>query len=325
MPEYTPNLNLFKPGTGDNLVIEDTLRDNFVAIDDKLGSALKDVNGQVWTTLKARLDDAQTKYNTTKADVDTLKKRSVNVLLNDSYFRAIALRGVLNNAPENTLIGYRMAADMGFWGIFADAQRSSDGEWMMIQDPTVDRTTTGTGTVSLMTKTALQALDAGTKFNTRFAGVTIPTLREFLELCSTHNIVPFINVVGTYTDVQMKTLSDLLVEWRMEQDAVIVSSTLLNLQRVRLYNTVIALGYNVNAHSNQVLDDTAALGNAFAIYPSNESTAINSTNMATARSKGVPIVAMMEPSNGGNTRIRQMAKYGVNGYISDRFMTSRGL
>jgi glycerophosphoryl diester phosphodiesterase len=62
-----------------------------------------------------------------------------------------------------------------------DAKLSADGQVMVIHDPTVDRTTNGTGKVNLLTCGQLKELDAGSKFDKKFAGEKIPTLDEVFK------------------------------------------------------------------------------------------------------------------------------------------------
>ena len=90
-------------------------------------------------------------------------------------------RGALMCAPENTLAAFALclaaAAD-----IELDVYPTSDGELVVIHDPTVDRTTDGTGRVADLTLEQTRALDAGAWFHGDFAGERVPTLREVLRL-----------------------------------------------------------------------------------------------------------------------------------------------
>src|SRR2546425_1426579 len=78
------------------------------------------------------------------------------------------------HAPETTLAGIRKALDFGADGIEIDVQASSDGVPVLMHDLTVDRTTSGSGSVASMTLEQLRALDAG--------GEPVPTLDEVLAL-----------------------------------------------------------------------------------------------------------------------------------------------
>jgi glycerophosphoryl diester phosphodiesterase len=92
-----------------------------------------------------------------------------------------AHRGASAHAPENTLAAFRLAQESGSPAIELDSKLTVDGKVVVIHDPTVDRTTDGSGVVNRMSLSALRTLDAGNKFNTRFAGERIPTLEEVFE------------------------------------------------------------------------------------------------------------------------------------------------
>jgi glycerophosphoryl diester phosphodiesterase len=102
----------------------------------------------------------------------------------------IAHRGGAGLAPENTLAAFRQAVDD--WDadmIELDVHATADGECVVIHDPTVDRTTDGTGPVAAMTLAELKLLDAGYRFTPdggktfpfRGQGVRIPTIAEVLD------------------------------------------------------------------------------------------------------------------------------------------------
>lgn len=84
-------------------------------------------------------------------------------------------RGARGHAPENTLLAFQLAFDLGADGIECDAQLSADGQLVIIHDGTVNRTTNGRGAVSALTFDTLRTLDAG-------RGQRIPTLEETLAL-----------------------------------------------------------------------------------------------------------------------------------------------
>jgi len=84
-------------------------------------------------------------------------------------------RGARNEAPENTLKGFRHALDYGIEVIELDIHLSSDGHLMVIHDDTLERTTNGSGKINDFTCAQLQLLDAGD-------GEKIPTLPEALAL-----------------------------------------------------------------------------------------------------------------------------------------------
>ena len=99
-----------------------------------------------------------------------------------------AHRGFSDNYPESTLLAFQSALNVGADGIEADIQSTSDGEFIVIHDSTIDRTVAGglTGNVNSYTLAELQAMDFSypAKFGTTFLGRTdckILTLSELLD------------------------------------------------------------------------------------------------------------------------------------------------
>jgi glycerophosphoryl diester phosphodiesterase len=106
--------------------------------------------------------------------------------LEDDWPVNFAHRGASARAPENTLEAFRLAVEAGASGLELDVHVTRDGEVVVIHDPTVDRTTDGSGAVSAMTLEEMRRLDAGYDFSPdggrtfpyRGRGLTVPTLAE---------------------------------------------------------------------------------------------------------------------------------------------------
>lgn len=100
---------------------------------------------------------------------------------------AIAHRGSRLLWPENTTEAFSAAVDLGISHIETDLRMTSDGVLVCFHDPTVDRTTEGTGPVSGLTWDELAALDAGHRhgaereFPYRGAGVKVPRFEELIS------------------------------------------------------------------------------------------------------------------------------------------------
>ncbi|HWI57609.1 MAG TPA: glycerophosphodiester phosphodiesterase family protein, partial [Bacillota bacterium] len=98
---------------------------------------------------------------------------------------SIGHRGNALFAPENTVASFTAArgkADL----MELDAQLTSDGQFVVMHDSTVDRTTDGTGQIATQTLAGLKQWDAGSWFAPQFTGERIPTLAEAIQA-----IVPF--------------------------------------------------------------------------------------------------------------------------------------
>ena len=82
--------------------------------------------------------------------------------------------------PDNTMAGIRRAIADKVPVIEIDTRLSADGVLVLIHDPTVDRTTNGSGDVASLTASQLKAFDAGSWFAPEFAGERIPTVSEVM-------------------------------------------------------------------------------------------------------------------------------------------------
>ncbi|MDD3336031.1 MAG: glycerophosphodiester phosphodiesterase [Eubacteriales bacterium] len=107
-----------------------------------------------------------------------------------------AHRGFSGQYPENTMLAFQKAIELGAHGIETDVQLSKDGIPVLIHDETLNRTTNGSGYVRDFTLKELQQLDARWKFGNSVPLQTIPTLEEYLEYMSTKNFI---------TNIEMKT------------------------------------------------------------------------------------------------------------------------
>lgn len=102
---------------------------------------------------------------------------------------AIGHRGAAGVAPENTLPALEHAREVGADAVEFDLQVTRDDRLVLLHDPTVDRTTDGSGPVEALSLDEVRELDAGHAFTPdrglgfpfRDRGVRIPTLEEALE------------------------------------------------------------------------------------------------------------------------------------------------
>lgn len=94
----------------------------------------------------------------------------------------IGHRGCRARYPENTLVSFSGAMAAGADMIELDVTLSRDRKVVVIHDDTLNRTTNGFGPVRQSALHELKRLDAGSWFDLRFAGETLPTLEEVLML-----------------------------------------------------------------------------------------------------------------------------------------------
>lgn len=107
----------------------------------------------------------------------------------------IAHRGSRVLWPENTETSFQGAYELGYRHFETDLHLTADGVIVCFHDPTVDRTTDGTGMVEDHTLAELQKLDAGHRhggpdgFSYRAQGVTVPTLEWLLTAFADVSVV----------------------------------------------------------------------------------------------------------------------------------------
>lgn len=90
-------------------------------------------------------------------------------------------RGANHLAPENTVAAAILALKHGATWIELDVRSSKDGILYNLHDETLDRTTNGKGLIRETTSQDIDGLDAGSWFNSTYAGVKVPRIAEMLD------------------------------------------------------------------------------------------------------------------------------------------------
>ncbi len=145
---------------------------------------------------------------------------------------AAAHRGSRILWPENTMVAFQGAIDLGYRFIETDLHATADGTLVTLHDDTLDRTTNGTGSIWDWPLAALGDVDAGYRFESdgvhphRGRGVGVPAFEEvvltFPEACfildlkqddiegllaeflARHHLEERV-VVGSFSDARLRT------------------------------------------------------------------------------------------------------------------------
>ena len=113
----------------------------------------------------------------------------MNVLLDAAARPVIGHRGNRAHAPENTIESFAQAVALGADAIEFDVHLSADGIPVVHHDPTLARTTDGTGEIARMNFADIRRANAGAKFTKdggktfpyRGMGHRVPSLEEVVE------------------------------------------------------------------------------------------------------------------------------------------------
>lgn len=102
-------------------------------------------------------------------------------------FRIIAHRGASGYAPENTMVAFERAVQMGATEVETDVAFTRDGRLLLFHDFTLERTTNGTGLPEDYTLDELKQLDAGSwhdpklSWDRDYRGERLITLDDLLD------------------------------------------------------------------------------------------------------------------------------------------------
>lgn len=108
----------------------------------------------------------------------------------DHRWQVVAHQGGNHLRPDNTMLAFEHAVELGVDALEMDVHSTADGVLVVIHDETVDRTTNGSGAVKDMTFAELRELDAAYNWphheNSdehpyRGRGIRIPSLEEVLR------------------------------------------------------------------------------------------------------------------------------------------------
>lgn len=140
-------------------------------------------------------------------------------------FINFAHRGASGYCPENTMVAFHKAVELGANGVETDVQMTRDGHLVLIHDETLQRTTGTAGFVKDFTLHELQQLDAGGWYQEEFQGERIPTLEQLLQLAKAHGIylnLELKNGLVQYPQLEERT-AELVRQYGLA-DQVIISS-----------------------------------------------------------------------------------------------------
>ena len=149
----------------------------------------------------------------------------MSILLDAAARPVIGHRGNRAHAPENTIESFAQAVAAGADAIEFDVHVSADGIPVVHHDPTLDRTTDGSGEIARLTWTALRRVDAGAKFTKdgknfpyRGAGHRIPRFEEVVEAFPSTPLL--IEIKAPLASVEVRRI----IEERKAAERVLVDS-----------------------------------------------------------------------------------------------------
>ena len=139
--------------------------------------------------------------------------------------KIFAHRGFSGKYPENTMLAFEKAVEIGVDGIEMDVHLTKDNELVIIHDENIRRTCNGEGLVRDMTLEELRKYDASATYVGVYGVNPIPTLREYFELVKDTDIITNIELktgIFEYPTIEKRVI-DMIYEYGL-QDKIILSS-----------------------------------------------------------------------------------------------------
>lgn len=223
----------------------------------------------------------------------------------------VAHRGASGHAPENTLAAFRRAAELGAAFIETDLQISRDAHIVVIHDDRLDRTTTGRGPVREHTLAELRELDAGSWYDSQFAGERIPRLEEVLEFSRQSDIVFYLEIKpGAPWGVEQAVVGALRSAGETTR-AVVLSFDAATLATVRRLEPTLMTGYLYDRRQPDAVQRALELG-ARQLAPRGD--LVTPELVAEARRNSLQVVTwtINKPE-----QMRTLAAAGVDGIMTD--------
>ena len=217
----------------------------------------------------------------------------------------IGHRGAKGHEPENTLISFQKAIDLGADGIELDVHLSYDGAIMVIHDETIDTTTNGKGFVNTMSLQELKRFRIEKEQQ-------IPTLPEVFDLVKQQCFInvelkgkgtakPVIELINHYVSEKKWNYNQFLIssfDWKMLEDA-------------HFLNPKIRTG----VLTDQSIKDALAFAKkikAFSIHP--KYGLVSKENVVLMQENGFEVYPWMVNATAA---IQKIKSFDVNGIISD--------
>ncbi len=149
--------------------------------------------------------------------------------------KIFAHRGFSGKYPENTMLAFEKAVEIGVDGIELDVHLTKDNELVIIHDEDIRRTCDGEGLVKDMTLSELKKFDASATFRGVYGFCGIPTLREYFELVKDTNIITNIELktgVYEYRTIEQRVI-DMIREFGLEEKIILSSFNHFTIMRCK--------------------------------------------------------------------------------------------
>ncbi len=220
-----------------------------------------------------------------------------------------AHRGASMFYPENTMAAFQGALEQGADWIELDVQETRDGQLIVMHDASLKRTTGVDAKVWEMDYDEIRVLDAGSFFNSSFAGEPVPLLSDVIAFAAENGISLNIELKPTGHETNLVDgVLDLVEEQAFEDQCVITSQKYDILRQIKKRNENIQTVYVMGLAYGAINRLKAA--DAFSI----RSTSITQSLVTDLHNRGLEVYAWTVDSR---ANLNRMINLGVDNIITN--------
>lgn len=156
-----------------------------------------------------------------------------------------AHRGYSGKYPENTMLAFKKAVEVGADGIELDVQLTKDNQIVICHDERIDRTTDGKGRIKDLTLNELRQFDASYIYAGKYGINPIPMFEEYLEFVKDLPITTNIEMkTGIYEYLPMeKMVYDLICKYNLQKKVIISSFNHYTIMRMKEFAPELEYGF----------------------------------------------------------------------------------
>jgi len=228
-----------------------------------------------------------------------------------------AHRGASLEFPENTMMAFHAAKDMGADWIELDVQQTKDGKIIVLHDKSLKRTTGIAKTTWNVTYDEIKDLDAGSFKKKKYHQARIPLLEEVLIWAKKNHMKINIELKPTGHEKDFeKSVIDLVKKYDFTEQCVFASQGYSVLETIKGYDSTIKTAYVMSFVYGDITSLTAA--DIFSI----EATSITASLIKQIHSEGKQIYAW---TVNAQENIQKMINLEVDNIITDNIMLAKEL
>lgn len=198
-----------------------------------------------------------------------------------------AHRGVTAVAPENTIPAYEAAVENGYYSAECDIRLTSDNQWVLIHNSTVDGRFCQTGNVKDFTLDEIRTFSYKNGSNFwKYEDLKIPTLDEYLDVFVGTECRPQIEIKADGYDL-LYTVVDAVKAKGLTEQAIVISFDLYQLKVIHDLDPSIELWYLMDEITPQTIADAQAIGDNVWLSPNFKKNTMETIQLAVDAGIGV--------------------------------------